>query len=74
MKRVRTLTWSEEELSMKRILLLGICTFTLLLVAGQLARTQIKQEKPSPWQGTSKPNIVALHPNDSEVFDWDGGR
>jgi quercetin dioxygenase-like cupin family protein len=59
---------------MKRILLIGICAFMLLLGAGQLARKQIKQEKSSPGQETSTPNIVALHPNDSEVFDWDGGK
>ena len=54
--------------------MIGICAFMLLLGAGQLARTQIKQEKSSPGQETSTPNIVALHPNDSEVFDWDGGK
>jgi len=59
---------------MKKVLLIVICALTLLLGVEQLSKTQTKQEKSSPEHEKNKPKIVALHPNDSEPFDWDGGK
>lgn len=59
---------------MKIVLLVVICALTLLPGFAQLSKTQTKQEKPSLEEDKNKPKIVALHPNDSESFDWDGGK
>lgn len=59
---------------MKKILLVVICALTLLISFEQLSETQTKQENSSSEQDKNKPKIVALHPNDSETFDWDGGK
>jgi len=39
-----------------------------------LSEKQTKQEQSRSEQGKNKPKIVALHPNDSESFSWDGGK
>jgi quercetin dioxygenase-like cupin family protein len=60
---------------MKENALLAVtCALTLLLGFGQSCKAQTKQEKSTSEQDKNKPHIVALHPNDSESFEYDAGK
>jgi len=60
---------------MKENALLAVtCALTLLLGFEQPSKAQTKQEQSMSEQDKNKPHIVALHPNDSESFEWDGGK